>query len=287
MRWGVEQRLEFIEFRLLWEGGINRGDIAERFGVSIPQASNDLSRYQELAPENLAYDRSGKRYVPTASFRPKYLNPDADTYLAQLRSVADGTFDIGDSWLSAPPPYAATPMPRRHVDNDVLRRLVMAIRERHALRIHYQSMSTSRPQALWRWISPHAFAFDGNRWHVRAYCHLDDIYKDFMLPRILGCGESRPAERGREEDVAWNTEIELRLVPNPELTDEQAGVIARDFGMSSGVLAISLRVALAFYFLRRLNIESFGAEKRNVRDQPVVLANAPEVQRALQRPADP
>ena len=27
MRWGVEQRLEFIEFRLLWEGGVNRSDI--------------------------------------------------------------------------------------------------------------------------------------------------------------------------------------------------------------------------------------------------------------------
>ena len=29
MRWGVEKRLEFIEFRLLWEGGINRVDIME------------------------------------------------------------------------------------------------------------------------------------------------------------------------------------------------------------------------------------------------------------------
>ena len=39
MRWGVEKRLEFIEFRLFWEGGINRADIMERFGVSVPQAS--------------------------------------------------------------------------------------------------------------------------------------------------------------------------------------------------------------------------------------------------------
>ena len=27
MRWGVEKRLEFIEFRLFWEGGINRAII--------------------------------------------------------------------------------------------------------------------------------------------------------------------------------------------------------------------------------------------------------------------
>ena len=37
MRWGVEKRLEFIEFRLYWEGGINRADITEQFGVSVPQ----------------------------------------------------------------------------------------------------------------------------------------------------------------------------------------------------------------------------------------------------------
>ena len=48
LRWGVERRLEFIEFRLYWEGGINRSDIMDQFGVSVPQASKDLSQYQEL-----------------------------------------------------------------------------------------------------------------------------------------------------------------------------------------------------------------------------------------------
>lgn len=48
MRWGVEKRLEFIEFRLFWEGGINRADIMEQFGVSVPQASKDLSRFEPV-----------------------------------------------------------------------------------------------------------------------------------------------------------------------------------------------------------------------------------------------
>ena len=39
LRWGVEQRLEFIEFQLFWEGGLNRVDITRYFGVSVPQAS--------------------------------------------------------------------------------------------------------------------------------------------------------------------------------------------------------------------------------------------------------
>ena len=35
LRWGTEQRLEFIEFRLFWDGSIQpRADIIDRFGVS-------------------------------------------------------------------------------------------------------------------------------------------------------------------------------------------------------------------------------------------------------------
>ncbi len=58
-RWGVERRLEFIEFRLFWEGGINRSDITAYFGVSVPQASKDLSEYQRIAPSNIRYDSKG------------------------------------------------------------------------------------------------------------------------------------------------------------------------------------------------------------------------------------
>ena len=45
LRWGVEQRLEFIEFRLFWEEHVNRIDLMDQFGVSVNQASMDLNRY--------------------------------------------------------------------------------------------------------------------------------------------------------------------------------------------------------------------------------------------------
>ena len=51
LKWGVERRLEFIEFRLFWEGGVNRSDLIDTFGVSVPQASKDLTHYQERAPQ--------------------------------------------------------------------------------------------------------------------------------------------------------------------------------------------------------------------------------------------
>ena len=70
-KWGRQKRLEFIEFRLYWQGRINRSDLRAHFGISIPQASLDLRRYQELCPHSVEYDRSGKFYHPTAGFRTR------------------------------------------------------------------------------------------------------------------------------------------------------------------------------------------------------------------------
>src|SRR3954451_3097174 len=95
LNWGVERRLEFIEFRLFWEGGVNRSDIINMFGVSVPQASKDLTLYQERAPANAVYDKRAKRYVAGAGFTPIFLNPDPGGYLSRLRSLADGLTDAG------------------------------------------------------------------------------------------------------------------------------------------------------------------------------------------------
>ena len=33
--WGQQQRLEFIDFRLFWEGRLNRSDLMDFFGMSL------------------------------------------------------------------------------------------------------------------------------------------------------------------------------------------------------------------------------------------------------------
>ena len=68
--WGQDRRLEFIEFRLYWDGKINRGEVAEFFDISIQQASLDFARYMFLAPENKwKYDRSEKVYRAAEEFQ--------------------------------------------------------------------------------------------------------------------------------------------------------------------------------------------------------------------------
>ncbi len=141
LRWGVEQRLEFIEFRLFWEGHVNRIDLMDQFGVSVNQASMDLNRYVGFAPDNMVYDKSARTYVRGPGFKPQFLEPDASRYLAQLRSVADGILDREDSWIADLPPYAASPTPVRGVDPVTLRSVVGAIRRSEAIEVKYQSLS--------------------------------------------------------------------------------------------------------------------------------------------------
>ena len=87
LRWGVEQKLQFIEFRLFWEGHVNRGDLIDKFGISQNQASGDLNRYIALAPDNMIYDKSGKSYVRSSSFNPIFLK-SGFALIQQLGSVS-------------------------------------------------------------------------------------------------------------------------------------------------------------------------------------------------------
>jgi len=282
LRWGIEQRLEFIEFRLYWEGGINRSDIVEYFGVSVPQASSDLSQYQQLAPKNMKYDRSLKRYFPSASFRPRFFKPDATRFLIQLNFIARDVLDAGETWISKVPDFSAVPVPRRHIDLEHFKHVLRCTREGRSLEIRYQSLSAARPKPIWRRISPHAFGFDGMRWHVRAFCHIDEVFKDFLLSRILGVRKEGEPGAFPLEDEVWNEEIEVELVPHPGLSEEQKRVIASDFGMTQGRLKVSIKLAMLYYLLKRLNLD-FEEHKRPAREQHIVLADPETVRTELQR----
>ena len=273
LRWGVEQRLEFIEFRLFWEGHVNRSDLMAQFGVSVNQASTDLNRYIGFAPENMVYDKSARTYVRGSDFQPQFLEPDASRYLTQLRSVADGILDREDSWIADLPTFASAPTPVRGVNPVTLRSVVGAIRRSEEIELKYQSLS--RPAPRWRWIAPHAIAFDGFRWHSRAFCLTDECFKDFLLSRVLEIRAVRESQVTATDDEDWNSEVTLEIVPHPALSETQAKVIALDYGMRGGKAKIKVRRALLYYALRRLGLDTDPAARRP-QDQQIVLLNSSE-----------
>lgn len=270
LRWGVEHKLQFIEFRLFWEGHVNRSDLIDKFGVSQNQASGDLNRYIALAPENMVYDKSGKTYVRGAVFTPLFLKPDAAQYLSQVRSVAEGIVAREDAWIGNLPAFDATPAPARGIDPAVLRSLIIAIRRHEAIEIFYQSMSSPDPE--WRWIAPHALAFDGFRWHARSFCEKSGEYRDFVISRIVEARQTRPAGQQATSDIAWQQVLELEVGPHPELSANQRRVIELDYGMQDGRMTIPVRRSLLYYALKRLGLDTDPAA-RNPQDQQIVLLN--------------
>jgi hypothetical protein len=282
LKWGVERRLEFIEFRLFWEGGVNRSDIINTFDVSVPQASKDLTLYQERAPGNAVYDKSAKRYIASDHFEPRFLKPDPNSYLSRLRSVAEGLIELSDSWITQLPETDIALTPKRDIDAGVLRALLVAVRDGRSIEVHYQSMSRVRPEPVWRRMTPHAFGYDGFRWHARAYCHLDNKFKDFLLPRILDIGELGAAGAEPQQDHLWQNRFGIVIGPHPDLTASQTAVVAKDYRMDGGSAVLTVRFAMLFYVLKRLGLLG-DAAKQDVRSQHIVVVNRAETAAALMK----
>lgn len=282
VRWGVERRLEFIEFRLLWEGGVNRSDIRNAFGVSEPQASKDLTLYQERAPGNAVYDKTARRYVASEGFQSAYLGCGPSEYLQRLRSLGEGFSDPADTWIANPPEVDITLTPEREVVADCLRAVLKAYRENQSIDIFYQSMSKDRPEPIWRQVTPHAFGYDGFRWHIRAYCHLTDRFKDFLLPRILETSELHAPGKPGVDDALWQERFGIVISPHPDLGSMQQAIVAKDYGMSDGTTVLEVRYAMLFYVLKRLNLLE-EPEKKPARSQHIVVVNRIETDEALRR----
>lgn len=270
LKHSVEERFAFVEFRVFWHGRINRADLIQRFGVSPTQASQDFKLYAELMPENLVYDGVEKAYLCGQNFVPRYADLSAESYLAPLLSISSGLLQPEDTLLRSIPSFHVSPNPSRGVNPLVLRAVVRAVDNAEAIEIRYQSMSS--PEPSWRWIEPHAFAYDGFRWHVRAFCQNDRVFKDFLLSRIVEVGGTGPVTAEPSADEAWHTEVVLEIGPHPDLSDNQRRAIQMDYGMEEGRAKILVRRALLFYALKRLGLDTDPAARRP-QDQQIILLN--------------
>lgn len=273
-RWGQERRLEFIDVRLYWDGRVNRSSLTDFFGISVPQASLDLAEYQAQAPLNTIYDRTEKAYVATPEFKPLLVDATSGRYLAELYALTTSTIPSDISFLGELPTTAIVKHPTRLVSPELLRSVLHAIRSHSTLEIAYQSMS--RPEPSRRAISPRALAYDGYRWHIRAYCHTRASFRDFVFARILDHFDLIPSLPAPEMDPEWERTIAIEIGPNPRLAAGQRKAIELDYGMQDGRLAIETRQCLAYYLLRRLGLHR-NTDDLPSNEQQVVLLNREEL----------
>lgn len=114
----------------------------------------------------------------------------------------------------------------------MLGRGIEVIRTRQSLEVEYQLLSSPAPR--WRWIAPHAIAFDGFRWHARAYGFTGGCFKDFLLARILGIRDTWSSDIDASHHADWHTQVTLEIGPHPGLSGAQNKIVAPDCGMCEG-----------------------------------------------------
>ncbi|MCR5084994.1 MAG: WYL domain-containing protein [Succinivibrionaceae bacterium] len=279
VKWNQQRRLEFIDFRIGSEGKLNRHDLVEFFNISIPQASLDISRYSKMVlsqhppRRNLTYDRHLKVYLRTSDFQPLF--PEIcspENYLRDLQALAQGTLVPSRNFFGFVPNLgvAAFDPPGRRFNAAMLYNVLEAIRTHRAVHITYLSMHDLRNSDFL--IAPHGLAYDGMRWHVRAYCYDRHAFRDYVLSRIVRCAEPEilapndrfpdPLGNGFREsgtsgadDRDWNDTVDLVIRANPELGEAARHAVEFDYGMApGGTVTYTCRVAMLFYALQWLRL---------------------------------
>lgn len=304
-KWNQLRRLEFIDFRLGTDGVINRHDLVQFFRISIPQASIDFAKYHFLVEQsdvprkNMVYDKHFKGYRRTEDFKPLF--PDVcspEIYLNDLLMAARGELLNSRNFFGFMPSVGMVCLnpPRRNINSNVLYNILEAIRARKAVRINYMSLHSEN--YVDHIVAPHGLAFDGARWHVRAYCYDKHEFRDYVFSRIVNCAVPQtPAPNDRypdpigngfkevgtssRDDKDWNEFVDLVLKANPELPEPARRAIEYDYGMDKdGTIVYPCRRALLFYALVYLRLTK---EDKNLPplERQIVLDNEAEVFRRL------
>ncbi|WCE66263.1 WYL domain-containing protein [Sulfitobacter faviae] len=280
-RWQRDRRA-FIEHRLFWHGSIGLADLMSVMEISRAQASKDINAYIADHPNHLFYDKSERTYVMGSGFTPHYIVIDAAEHLESLSAVANGAPVANADWIIDPPDILRLSLPARGLDPVVVRTVLHACTGKRGLEISYQSMSAETPSR--REIEPHALAHDGFRWHARAFCLKDQVFKDFVLSRMMEATPAGPATSAPEQDHAWSETITLQIAAHPDLSAGQRRITELDYGMADGVAELVVRKCMLFYNLKRLGLDTCPAT-RAPQDQQIVLRNADEVFAAMGRKA--
>ena len=245
MTFTQKQRLEFIEFLLMFLGTLRRSDVVEKFSIGSAAASRDIALYKELAPSNTEYNTTDKTYSRQEEFLPLFEH-NALLALTQLTSSIEypdiAPYVVSDQYLQL-----------NHPSLDVVSIISRAIKQGKVISIEYSSFSSGKTK---REIVPGALVNNGLRWHVRAYDRKRERFTDFVLTRIQNPHFLNKTISNHEfltEDIQWNRIVELEVVPHPSRANPETAEL--DYSMQEGVLNIKVRATLAGYVLRLWNVD--------------------------------
>ena len=245
------EKLEFIELLAYFHGTVNREDIMNKFCISAASATNLLSQYNKMVPNNLDYNVNLKSYEISKTFKPNF---NVRMFLERI-------------------PVYTIPTLNKPIDDEIDKIAVIsrAIHRIHVLKITYNSIS--RGISI-REIVPVAFANTQLRWHLRAYDRKRQQYADFVFRRILKIKTMKNSLIKEYEypnnDKQWHLFIHLKLKAHPRnVTDT--------YIWKNKTYDIRVRSAMAGYFLQLWNVDCSHDAILKEKKYQYVLENISEV----------
>ncbi|PCJ15212.1 MAG: WYL domain-containing protein [Gammaproteobacteria bacterium] len=295
------ERFRLLEIISLWEGRLTTATLRNAFGISRQQASKDINTYlKDIAADNLNYDKSLKCYVPTDDFKPVFTSGQASEYLTWLQTQQQCVALLGGQSTPSPQFTEIISLQSHAISPEILRPLIAAIRNQGTLQADYISLSSQRIKT--RTLTPHTLVNNGIRWHVRAYCHDQEEFRDFVISRFQNTPQAHIAldtesssRSSKDQDHQWQQQVTLQIIPNPKLSQIQQQIIAKDYGMHDHQLTLTTKAALVQYCLQHFRIDLNAHDTRTSNSstsntstsnnstqsalaQPIVLANATDIE---------
>jgi hypothetical protein len=268
-----KERLFYVEFLGLFTGQVSRKDLVARFGISEPAATKDLGLYSELAPDMLRYDLRQKCYVLSGS-QPVFEH-EVDQSLFALAGERAIAVDVEHarrlpSWVSC--------SIKRRMPLQLVSAITRCMYQRRKILAEYGSMSSG---SRLRELTPLALVNDGLRWHIRCFNHEAgevpeaDKYRDYNLARFKTVEEGPLSDASLDNDVEWNREVELRLIPHPKAKHPET--IRLDYDIEADAKLVTLKTCLAGYFLKQWHIDCSADASGNAKAQHLYLENRDEL----------
>jgi len=266
------QRFELIETIAYWERVLNANILKQFLGLTWDMAIKELGAYRKYHPNTFSYNQSLRVFTTIEGFKPTYISTDWGVYNDHLIKYSV----LYNESLWNQNSVAVLPNSLNTVRNEIVHGVSLAIKNKKIIKAKYCSMQN--PRGLTRRIHPHAIAFNGHRWHLRAFSETHDEYRDFNLSRIKSVELEAGSGEDSLNDKDWHQYKVLLLDAHPSLSVEQKKLVLSDYNRDKP-FKFEMRGALVKYFVKLHDIAVKGED--NPKSKPLYLCNADELSEYL------
>lgn len=274
LNWERVAQFHLIEVIALWEGRLTTNHLKAAFSIGRSKASEIIKSYQRNVPDNIHLCNQARGYIPETRFQPRFSHGEVNEYLNLLHSGSIQNNHFYALQTGQAPIDRVQPL-TRPVDPEIVRVILQAVREGQRISVFYRSFSN--PDGEERLIAPHTLVSADSRWHVRAFCERDRIFKDFMLHRFIDVPDvegERLEIAHPANDLEWSQEVEMVVTPNPALKLKQQQLVADDYAMGPDkTMRVTLRSPLVKYMVVAFRLGTPEQTQTNPKAHQLALAN--------------